>query len=222
MSISRRKFLRAGTLVALSAALPISVFGQNPKDRDGNPLDSQPDPLANYTRSAFSSYLNSIFQLYTGYSVVEVALTEVKDLMPAGARAANGRECFSLLFRGGSVALRQNTYLVKHPSLGSFQLFLVPGGPDDNGAQSYVAIINRLGYDNLTTPPTRSSKTSDRIKPESSTTPPATAPLTAPATTPATIKPAETSPPPQKAKPSRKRKPSWKGNDEDFLGGLIN
>jgi hypothetical protein len=223
MSISRRKFLKAGTLVALSAALPISVFGQNPKDRDGNPIDqqpTQPDPLAYYTRSAFSSYLNSIFQLYTGYSVVEVALVEVKDLMPAGATTANGRECFSLLFRGGSVALPQNTYQVKHPSLGSFQLFLVPGGPDDNGAQSYVAIINRLAYDQLTTPPSRTSKTSDRMKPETPTTIPATAPVTAPSTTTPT-NPATPNTSPQKPKPPRKRKPSWKGNDEDFEGGLI-
>jgi hypothetical protein len=214
---SRRKFLKAGTLVALSAALPISVFGQNRKDGDGNPLEQQSDPLANYNRAAFTSYLNSIFQLYTGYSVVEVALTEVKDLMPAGAAAVNGRECFSLLFRGGSVALPQNTYAVKHPSLGSFQLFLVPGGPDDNGAQSYVAIINKLGLDQLTAPPSRTSKPSDTMKPESTTTIPATPPLT----TPATNKPATTTTPPQKPKPSRKRKPSWKWNDEDLESGLI-
>lgn len=202
MSISRRKFLRAGTLVALSAALPISVLGQNRKEKDGNPIDQQPtqsDPLVHYTRSAFSSYLNSIFQLYTGYSVVEVALVEVKDLMPAAAAAANGRECFSLLFRGGSVALPQNTYRVDHPSLGSLQLFLVPGGPDDNGAQSYVAIINRLAYDQLTTPPAGKSKPSDRMEPE-----------------PPTTTPTETNTPTQKAKPPRKRMPSWKGNDEEL------
>jgi len=219
MSISRRKFLRAGTLVALAAALPIGVFGQNRKERDGNPSDqlATPDPLVNYNRAAFTSYLNSIFQLYTGTSVVEVALTEVKDQLPAGVPATNGRECFSLLFRGGSVALPQNTYLVKHPSLGTFLLFLVPGGPDDNGAQSYVATINRLAFDQLTSPPTRSLKTADRIKPDASTTTPATT-----VAVPTTTKPAETNPTPPKAKPSRKRKPSWKENDDNFLGGLIN
>lgn len=223
MSISRRKFLRVGTLVALSAALPISVLGQSRKDKNGiqmtptdpmNPIDpiDQSDPLANYNRSTFSSYLNSIFQLYTGYSVVAVTLVEVKDLLPAST-PANGRECFSLLFRGGSVALRQNTYRIDHPSLGSFQLFLVPGGPDDNGAQSYVAIINRLAYinsfayDRLTTPPSGppsgSPRPPDRARPD----------------LPATTRPAET-PPPQ-PKPPRKRKPSWKsGDNEDFEGGI--
>lgn len=217
MSISRRKFLKVGTLVALSAAIPVSVFGQNRKDGDGNPVDQQPiqlDPLAHYTRSAFSSYVNSIFQIYTGYSVVEVALAEVNDLMPAGSTPANGRECFSLLFRGGSVALPQNTYRIDHPSLGSFKLFLVPGSPDDVGAQSYVAIINRLAYDQLTSPPGK-SKPSDRMKPEPPTSPPSATP------TPTTTEPAETTTPPQKAQPSRKRKPSWKGNDKGFEGVLI-
>jgi hypothetical protein len=217
MSISRRKFLKVGTLVALSAAIPVSVFGQNRKDGDGNPVDQQPiqlDPLAHYTRSAFSSYVNSIFQIYTGYSVVEVALAEVNDLMPAGSTPANGRECFSLLFRGGIVALPQNTYRIDHPSLGSFKLFLVPGSPDNVGAQSYVAIINRLAYDQLTSPPGK-SKPSDRMKPEPPTSPPSATP------TPTTTEPAETTTPPQKAQPSRKRKPSWKGNDKGFEGVLI-
>ena len=224
MSISRRKFLRAGTLVALSAALPLGVFGQSRKDKNGihmtptdpqNPIDpiDLSDPLANYNRSVFSSYLNSIFQLYTGYSVVAVALLEVKDMLPAST-PANGRECFSLLFRGGIVALPQSTYRIDHPSLGSFQLFLVPGGPDDNGAQSYVAIINRLAYvngyyDQLTAPPSgppsASPGPSDRARPQP------------PATPPTTTRPAEG----QSPKPQRKRKPSWKsGDNEDLEGGI--
>lgn len=216
MSISRRKFLRAGTLVALSAAFPISVFGQNRKENDGNPVDqlsTQADPLAHYTRSAFSSYLNSIFQLYTGYSVVEVALVEVKDLLPAVATPANGSECFSLLFRGGSVALPQNTYRIDHPSLGRFQLFLVPGSPDDVGAQSYVAIINRVSYsDALNSVPSRLSKPTDRTKPEDPV---------APVATPKTVAPVRTTTPTEKPKPPRKRKPSWKSGDNEDFEGMI-
>src|SRR6267143_7331879 len=73
MSITRRKFLKAGTLVALSAAIPLRAAGQQPrKVSDGNPIDQSKDvaadPLSTYTRSTFSSYLNSIFRLYTGYS----------------------------------------------------------------------------------------------------------------------------------------------------------
>ena len=211
MSISRRKFLRAGTLVALSAALPIRVFGQIPKGNDGNPIDQSKDiaadPLSHYTRSAFSSYLNSIFRLYTGYSTIDVALVEVKDLTPGAATAQTGAECFSLLFRGGSTVLKQKTYKIEHPSLGTFQLFLVPGSPDDNGAQSFVAIINRLPYSQALLPaPTRLSKPSGTVTPQPTVTPAKTnTPTPAPATTPL-----------KKTKPSKRR-----GGDEDVFEGVI-
>jgi hypothetical protein len=212
MSITRRKFLKAGTLVALSAAIPLRVAGQQPrKVNDGNPIDQSKDvaadPLSTYTKSTFSSYLNSIFRLYTGYSTIDVALVEVKDLTPGANTAQTGAECFSLLFRGGSVALKQNTYRIEHPSLGAFPLFLTPGTADENGAQSFVAIINRLPYSEAQRPaPTRLSKGHVIVSPQ----PPATsAPTTAPAQT---NTPAPTTTPPKKTKPSKRN-----GGDDDFF-----
>jgi len=213
MSITRRKFLKAGTLVALTAAIPLRVIGQQPrKVTDGNPIDQSKDvaadPLSTYTRSTFSSYLNSIFRLYTGYSTIDVALVEVKDLMPGAATIQTGAECFSLLFRGGSVALPQNTYKIEHPSLETFPLFLVPGKPDDNGAQSFVAIINRLPYGEAQRPaPTRQSTSSGSVTPQQTVTP-APAKTNTPAPTATT--------PPKKTKPSKRR-----GGDEDFFEGVI-
>ena len=213
MSITRRKFLKAGTLVALTAAIPLRVIGQQPrKVNDGNPIDQSKDatadPLSSYNRAAFESYLNSIFRLYTGYSTIDVALVEVKDLMPGAATTQTGAECFSLLFRGGSVALPQNTYKIEHPSLGTFPLFLVPGKPDDNGAQSFVAIINRLSYADAQRPaPTRQSTSSGSVTPQQTVTP-APAKTNTPAPTATT--------PPKKTKPSKRR-----GGDEDFFEGVI-
>lgn len=212
MSITRRKFLRAGTLLALSAAFPLETVlaQQSPKEKDGNPFDQSTDNLSNYNKAAFSSHLNSIFRLYTGYSTVEVALLEVKDMKPAGSAG----ECFSLVFRGGDKALGQNTYWLEHHSLGTFQLFMTPGGADDNGAQSFVAIINRISYGPaLISAPTRSTKSRDTIKPDT--------PVTSPTTpTPAETKPKPAAPntptPAQKTKPTR-RIPSWKRPD-DFEG----
>jgi hypothetical protein len=127
------------------AAVPFrNVPGQSWKDRDGNPGEgevAQSDPLSTYTKSSFKSYLNSVFQLHTAAGIVEVTLLEVSDLP-----ASRGGESFALLFRGGSRQLRQNTYRVVHPSLGSFALFLVPTGADRNGAQGYLATINRISY----------------------------------------------------------------------------
>jgi hypothetical protein len=143
MSESRRKFLKAGLMAALFAAVPLrSVFSQSFKERDGNPGETPPlqiDPLANYSKASFVSYLNSIFQIQTVNGVVAVTLARVDD-MPA----PKGGECFSLLFRGGNRELQQETYVLVHPSLGTFQMFLVPAGSDQNGAQAYLATLNRL------------------------------------------------------------------------------
>lgn len=216
MSITRRKFLRAGTLVALSAAVPLKsallVSGQNRKG--GNPGDglttqNPSDLLANYSKSAFSSYLNSIFRLYTGYSTVDLMLVQVEDQAALEKGAPAGGECFSLVFVGGSTALSQGTYRVEHPALGSFQLFLVPGGPDKYGAQSYVAIINRLPYTwtLIDVPETKKARADGTTTTTTlqETKPPAT---TAPS---GTIAPTEPTPP-RKMKRVNKRR----GAEEDF------
>jgi hypothetical protein len=153
-------------MAALFAAVPFKdVFGQSFKERDGNPTETPPvqnDPLGNYSKASFVSYLNSIFQIQSALGVVEVTLAKVDD-MPS----PKGGECFSLLFRGGSKALKQDTYLLVHPSLGNFQLFLVPGGPDQNGAREYLATINRLSpadLANMTAP----SRTTAAAQPNNS------------------------------------------------------
>ena len=220
MSITRRKFLRAGTLVALSAAVPLKsvllVSGQTRKGGGkGNPGDhltsqNPSDLLASYSKSAFSSYINSIFRLYTGYSSVDVMLVQVADMEPEVKGTPAGGECFSLVFVGGSAALSQGTYRVEHASLGSFQLFLVPGGSDKYGAQSYVAIINRLPYTwtLIDVPETKKAKTD----------PTTTLQGTKPAETTApskTIVPTEPTPP-RKIKRASKRR----GVEEDFQDWL--
>jgi Domain of unknown function (DUF6916) len=153
MTKSRRKFLQAGLMAAVFAATPVkNAFTQSSHLRDGSgeapPLLT--DPLANYSKSAFAAYLNSVFQIESTAGVVDVNLIRIDDL-PAPARG----ECFSLLFRGGSRALKQDTYEINHPALGSFELFLVPAAVTNNGACEYVATINRLSsadYANISVP----------------------------------------------------------------------
>src|SRR5882762_1138413 len=170
MPNSRRKFLKAGVLAALFATVPIkNALGQSWKDRDGNPgnnPETQNDDLANYTKATFLSYLNSVFELHTTTGIVEVTLLRVDDMA-----APKGGECFTLLFRGGSRAQRQDSYTLVHPSLGTFQLLLVPVGTDEYGAQGYLATINRLSYrDALASPAPNKSTT----KGSGSTSPSAT------------------------------------------------
>lgn len=215
MSDSRRRFLKAGMLAALFAAVPVkNALGQSWNDRDANPDSGSQDPndpLANYTRATFTSYLNSVFQLQTVSGLVAVTLLKVDDMAPP-----NGGECFSLLFRGGSRELRQDTYTIEHPALGTFKLFLVPVGTDRNGAQGYLATINRLSYSDATAPAPKGKPKQTWM--EDSKTPKSASPVRSPVQppSPATITPK--APP----KPARKtRKPSWKSNDnEDFDGDL--
>ena len=213
MTGSRRKFLKLGALATLFAAVPFkTLLAQGWKDRDGNPANTPPaqaDPLANYTEATFRSYLNSIFQLHTTQGIVAVTLLQVDDMT-----ASKGGECFTLLFRGGARAQRQDTYTLVHPSLGTFALLLVPTGSDQNGAQGYVATLNRLSLADAATmsPPARGSS---RTQGSSVTSPsnPATAPP--PVVTPVTpnVQPSLQPAAPKKPQPSRGRKPFWKDRD---------
>ena len=147
MSISRRIFMKVGTAAAIAATLSLKpsviAIAQEVTDKLGAP--TQNDPLSFYTQSTFLQYVNSVFRL-RGLTTVDVTLVKVEDTLPAKTSKAGGRESFVLHFRGGSTELPQDTYTVEHPALGTFKLFLVPTGPDENGAQGYVATINRLAY----------------------------------------------------------------------------
>jgi uncharacterized protein DUF6916 len=227
MSISRRRFVKAGVFAAAVAALPLrSILGQSFKERDGNPTDTQPvqaDVLGSYSKAAFKSYLGSIFELHTTAGIVEVTLTRVDDLP-----APKGGECFSLLFRGGNRAQKQDTYTLVHASMGTFQLLLVPGGADANGAQSYVATLNRLSLADLANmsvpsrvnsarPSGPGSTTTTTVPPSNTATstptitaPPAPSPAVV---TPLVIKPASPAP---TSKRKRRRKPVSKRVDDNL------
>jgi len=221
VSSSRRKFLRTGLLAAVFAAVPFKqTFAQNWKNRDGNPGETPPtqsDPLGNYSKATFKSYLNSIFQLQTVVGIVAVTLTQVDD-MPA----PKGGECFSLLFRGGSRALPQNTYTITHSSLGTFALLLVPSGSDQNGAQGYLATINRLSpadFANMSAP-SRGSRTAPSATSPSTSSPPTTtsSPAVTPVVTPVAPVVAPVTPTPaRKPRKHRRRKPSWKNDDDQRI-----
>ena len=150
MPISRRIFIKTASVAAMAAV----TLGKSSliSLAQGAIQSGATDPLANYTQATFTQYLNSIFRL-RGFRSVDVTLEKVEDTLPAQVSRDGGRESFVLHFRGGSVELPQNTYIVEHAALGTFQLFLVPNGADQNGAQSYVATINRLAYATKTNAP---------------------------------------------------------------------
>lgn len=101
----------------------------------------------NLTISIFSSHLNEIFQLDLGSSaLLELELVEVTSLSSGaqGWRAMQGirREPFSLVFRGpADPLLKQRIYTLKHETMGTFEIFLVPIGGDAEGCD-YQAVFN--------------------------------------------------------------------------------
>ncbi len=156
MPISRRFFLRAGTLVALGAAAQSKLArvvvgkttggGTNAVSGFLVPAASMDDPLTYYTKSTFEAYLNSKFKLRQGDgSSSTVTLIKVVDGAPAPSTDAvqvGNSECFTLVFSLGK-RLPQATYTVDHAALGTFKLLLVPSGMP--GATPQLdAVINRL------------------------------------------------------------------------------
>ncbi|HEX6187106.1 MAG TPA: hypothetical protein VFZ40_03410 [Pyrinomonadaceae bacterium] len=195
MPISRRIFIKTASIAAIAAATigksTLAVLAQG----------GAADPLSYYTQATFTQYINSIFRL-NGFKTVEVMLEKVVDTLPATETRTGGRESFVLHFRGGDVQLTQATYTVEHPALGNFKLFLVPKGPDENGAQGYVATINRLAY---TSKPSAAPRAMPRKSAPEST--PKTDPSTPVKVTPETKTPgpAETTKPQVPVKPRRRK-----------------
>jgi hypothetical protein len=150
MAVSRRKFLKAGTLVILSAGIPLEVVaGKSPDPLVSNLLPgSHFDAARLLTQATFNAHLNTRFSVVEGSSkVVNIELVEVKDLRSAAikqSKAMTGRECFSTLFLGSpQTPLKQETYVFEHRALGKFKVLLVPVGQGTRGL-FYEAIFNRL------------------------------------------------------------------------------
>lgn len=101
-------------------------------------MTGAPDEVI-YRRGTYVALVGSTFDLERpDGDRVAVELVDATELPGRG-------ECFSLVFHGPTdVPLDQRTYRVTHRELGVFPLFLVPLGPNADGAQELEAIVNRL------------------------------------------------------------------------------
>ena len=146
MVVSRRDFMKRGSLVILAAGASLSIcdptFGKYTVV--GSLASAQEyDPLLYFTKATFVTYLTTVFRIYPqGSQLVQARLVGVNDIGPVPDHPVPGRECFVLKFRGPS-SLSQGTYRIEHDVLGRFNLFLVSSGKDKKGFY-YQAVINRL------------------------------------------------------------------------------
>ena len=92
----------------------------------------------------FSAHCFEEFSVETESGKLSLQLMEVEDLRRAGVdyTAQKRREPFSLLFEGPeSPFLSQKIYPFQHETMGSFELFIVPIGKNENKVQ-YQVIFN--------------------------------------------------------------------------------
>ena len=147
MSLSRRKFLRAGTLVALAAGIPTKTLLAETLGEPSSLLPAYRHLRADLNREAFVRCLNTRFSFVHGEAkAVAVKLVAVNDLTPKAksSSAAAGKECFAAVFIGShNSPLRQETYVVTHESLGKFSMLVVPVARNKEGLH-YEAVFNRL------------------------------------------------------------------------------
>jgi hypothetical protein len=99
-------------------------------------MTSSPD-LATLSIDDFQPHLDAVFEMQSPAGVVPLKLAKAD---PAGASGRAGG-AFSLLFIAPKGPwLPQAIYPVKHPDLGTMEIFLVPVGPAAGG-NSYHAVF---------------------------------------------------------------------------------
>ena len=146
MSISRRKFIKAGTLLGVAAAMPLAAttlaFGRKAGPVPAGSGVSAGDVLSRLKQEDFVRYLNTTFSIRLSSRIAwKVDLYKVTENK---AGTLQGLHNFSLFFRGShDNPLPQNTYAFEHPKLGAFNLFIGRAGTSGSLKQ-YEAIFNRL------------------------------------------------------------------------------
>ncbi|MCM3905169.1 MAG: hypothetical protein ND866_26030 [Pyrinomonadaceae bacterium] len=158
MSVSRRKFIKSGTLTALSASLVFkaaeSAFGQKSKpDRPISkfevPYEARQNPIIYYDRVTFEPYVGGTFIGRDARGrTIELRLLRVTEYKPnPSTRITTGgtrdTDSFSLTFNASrSLPPFTSIHAIEHPVLGKFDLFLQRS--DDSGQIIYQAVINHL------------------------------------------------------------------------------
>lgn len=155
MPISRRFFIKSGTLTAISTSLfsgsVLRIFGQKRGRVDPDiRVHGRKDLLYYSKRETFEPYVGSIFRVRGALGqALELKLDSVDGYKPnprsvITTRAPRQTESFVLMFScPGELPTFLNTHSLYHAALGKLELFLVPKGTKD-GLYIYEAVINHL------------------------------------------------------------------------------
>ena len=187
---SRRMFLRAGTLAALSAGVMLSplktVFAQSGSssssrrvhtpDQDARgyfrvPQEAKTERNFYFTKSTFEPHINTDFKSRLAVIVTTLRLVEVEECPTPPAMASAG-ECFSLTFRAdGELTKLTSIHVFEHAALGEFPLFVSPTvSKSDPDGIYYVAVINHRIETNPRPTPRRELRTTPQRRPSNNRT----------------------------------------------------
>lgn len=155
MAISRRFFIKSGSLTVIAAGVAFSpnslLFGQ--RSTQGTslgariPMAAQREPTYMFTRATFDPYVGGIFQAPDSrgklVSLTLLSATTNKSLAKISTGKAVETDSFSLMFRAArSLPPFTSIHHVSHPALGKFDLFLTPREKD--GVFYYEAVFNHI------------------------------------------------------------------------------
>lgn len=144
MSVSRRRFLRAGAV--MSAALVLKpgtfVFGQNSLW-----ANNSPNPDHGYRREMFEPYIGDVFRVRVGKQMVDLKLVAIENVSPASRGITTGKvartDCFSMRFHTTTkLPVSARMHNLNHSKLGSFDLFMSQS--KDRGKFLQTAIVNHV------------------------------------------------------------------------------
>jgi len=144
MSVSRRRFLKAGAV--MSAALVLKpgtfAFGRNSLWSNNTSNSHQA-----YSREMFEPYLGDIFRVRVGKQMVDLKLVALENVSPASRGITTGKtartDCFSMRFHATrSLPATARTHTLNHSKLGSFDLFISQS--KDLGKFLQPAIVNHV------------------------------------------------------------------------------
>lgn len=160
MKLTRRKFLESGTSALTISAGLLLMLPQNAKGKDSSkfvsdtphtieksPTDSL-NTISNLSKSDFVNQIGTRFDISSETTgLASITLARVEELPECNkVSKKHVTEGYSLSFHvKNRQPIIQDSYFVNHPTLGTFQLLLVPVlYSESNPIFCYEAIINHL------------------------------------------------------------------------------
>ena len=144
MSVSRRKFLRAGAVMSAALLLKPSsfVFGRNSLW-----ANNSPNPDHCYRREMFEPYIGDVFRARVGRQIVNLRLVALDNVSPASRGITTGKvartDCFSMQFHTTTkLPATARMHRLNHNKLGSFDLFMSQS--KQSGKYLQTAIVNHV------------------------------------------------------------------------------